>query len=746
MYEAPTPLTGHAVLLVLLQLSALLTTARLGSELVRRLGLPTVIGELAAGILLGPTVFGHFFPDAFALLFPPVAEQYHLLEIISWLGMVLLLLLTGIETDIRLLRNLGQSALGASVFGMVVPFIFGLGLGFLMPETYVAAPQHRTMFALFLATAMSISAMPVIAKILLDLDLTRRNIGVVILSAGVVDDTTGWILLSLIAGAATTGKTDLVGLGISVGGTALFLLTATFILFPVLRGAFRVATDRFSKGTDLVLMIVVTLLCAAATDAVGVHAVFGAFVAGCVIRQVPRLRQETLHQLESVTYSIFAPIFFGIVGLRVDLWKLGNADMLLIVLGVATAGKLLGATVGSLLGGLRFWESLSIAVAMNARGAMELVVATLGLSLGILNREMYSIVVMVAVITSFMAPLLLRLTMRMVRMTAEEAERIAADAAKGFFDPSKLRVLIPTAGGPNASMAVRLGLRIASKSVHPPTLLHVERASGLVERIFRRFRKGADGQNVAAHLDQIRAAATSAGLGPPDVRKQRSRDIVGTIAEEARKGYDLVMIGASESRRTIRGEKVERFVSDAPCHVAIVKSRGDGQTPFKHVLVPVDGTLLSRVAVEFAVRYAEGVGEGTEVTIAVVMDPERVGAFSMPPLVSASAPTIRVEPHRATSLMMMADSLAQDGGLEKLSPVFKATKVKTHVLVKQPLPDGTDRLSVLAEARSGKYDLVVLGAEHRAIHYRLFFGYDNERLAEESTATVVLIVPKMATA
>src|SRR5690348_422543 len=132
MEQILKPLPGHAILLVLLQLSALLTIARIGSEFVRRLGLPTVVGELAAGILLGPTVFGHFYPEAFQALFPHEAEQFHLLEIISWLGMILLMLLTGIETDVRLLRNLGRTALGASIFGMVVPFVFGLGLGWIM--------------------------------------------------------------------------------------------------------------------------------------------------------------------------------------------------------------------------------------------------------------------------------------------------------------------------------------------------------------------------------------------------------------------------------------------------------------------------------------------------------------------------------------------------------------------------------------------------------------------------------------
>src|SRR5580658_7294521 len=197
--ETFRPLSGHAIVLVLLQLSVLLTVARLGSELVKRVGLPSVIGELAAGILVGPSFLGHFWPEAFSLLFPSDVEQAHLLEIMSWFGMILLLLLTGIETDLRLLKNLGRSAFAASLFGMAVPFAFGFGLGWWIPDSFVAQPDHRTIFALFLATAVAISAMPVIAKILIDLDLTKRNIGVVILSAGVVDDTTGWIVLSMIA-------------------------------------------------------------------------------------------------------------------------------------------------------------------------------------------------------------------------------------------------------------------------------------------------------------------------------------------------------------------------------------------------------------------------------------------------------------------------------------------------------------------------------------------------------------------
>ena len=188
----PIPgLSGHSVFLLLVQLALLVAVARIGAEIAKRLGLPAVVGELSAGIALGPTLLGHYFPHAFAAIFPPDTEQFHLLDAFGTVGMSLLLLLTGLETDLRLLRNLGRAALIASVMGMVLPFGLGFGLGYFMPAEYLADPNSRMLFSLFLATAMSISAMPVIAKILIDLDLTKRNIGLVILSAGVVDDTVG---------------------------------------------------------------------------------------------------------------------------------------------------------------------------------------------------------------------------------------------------------------------------------------------------------------------------------------------------------------------------------------------------------------------------------------------------------------------------------------------------------------------------------------------------------------------------
>ena len=192
--HTPIPgLSGHSVFLLLVQLALLVAVARIGAEIAKRIGLPAVVGELTAGIALGPSLLGHYFPGAFTTIFPPDPAQFHLLDAFGTVGMSMLLLLTGLETDLRLLRNLGRAALIASVMGMVLPFGLGFGLGYFMPAEYLVDPNSRMLFSVFLATAMSISA----CRSSQDpdrSDLTKRNIGLVILSAGVVDDTVGWLI------------------------------------------------------------------------------------------------------------------------------------------------------------------------------------------------------------------------------------------------------------------------------------------------------------------------------------------------------------------------------------------------------------------------------------------------------------------------------------------------------------------------------------------------------------------------
>jgi Kef-type K+ transport system membrane component KefB/nucleotide-binding universal stress UspA family protein len=725
--EALIPLRGEAVFLLLVQLALILFTARIGAEVARRVGLPAVVGELSTGIVLGPTVLGHFAPGVFAALFPRESAQFNLLEVVGTLGMVLLLLLTGLETDLRLLRNLGRAALIASVMGMFVPFATGFALGVFMPDPYLAQPDQRVLFSFFLATAMSISAMPVIAKILMDLDLARRNIGLVILSAGVVDDTAGWLILSMISGAASHGELRLASLLSTLALTACFLVAAALIVYPVTRFAMSVATRRFKTAdADMVVMLCITFVCAAVTEHIGVHAVFGAFIAGTLFRQVPQVKPDTVRRLESFVFSVLAPVFFGIVGLKVDLWTIGGGSMLAIVLAVACLGKLVGCTLGSIWGGLRFWEGLSIAVAMNARGAMELVVATIGLSLGILNQQMFSIIVVVAIVTSFMAPLGLRLTMKKVRMTDEEARRILAERMKGVFDPARVRVLLPSAGGPNTPQAALLAAALAKRSADPVHVMFVHAPTRLLDRIAAVFRPRPPSVAVDEQFAKIKSMLGDGAA--PVLRRIEHREVAAAILAEAEKGFDLIVLGASHEGHSLGGPVLVDVVDGAPCHVMVVKAGEHSRDqPCRHLLVPYDGGVFARVAVEVAVRYAEATG--AELTIALVSEPRAQLVRSLD--------SVAVEQPAADTGAPPSD----DDEVSRISNIFRATDLRPNIvrLGYDPVSSAMAR-----EAASGRYDMVMIGAENRAIQHRLFFGHDNERLIRDAPVTVAIAIPNVA--
>jgi nucleotide-binding universal stress UspA family protein len=361
---------------------------------------------------------------------------------------------------------------------------------------------------------------------------------------------------------------------------------------------------------------------------------------------------------------------------------------------------------------------MSIAVAMNARGAMGLVLATVGLSLGILNQQMFSIIVVVAVVTSFMAPLGLRLTMRKVRMTEEEARRIEAAEAKGAFDPEHVRILVPTAGGNNALGAAALAFGLAKKSSNVVEVLHVVATSTLGDKIRRLWVRDPARISLDQHLEALKGLA--AGGSSPNVRRFTSDDVSKTVVEEANKGYDIIVVGATERRSHV----IEGVVESAPCHVAIVRTVGHGDD-FRRLIVLIDGMLVSRVAAEFAVRFAELTG--ADLTLALISE-QRTQATSHPGdsiPVALPAPSVR-DP---------------ESELERISRVFKSTDLRPTIV---RLGYDPTHSALADELGTGKYDLVVLGAENRAIQHRLFFGYEKERLFRKSPVSVAVVVPNVA--
>jgi Kef-type K+ transport system membrane component KefB len=404
----PVPvIEKHSLLLLLLQVSVLLFLALILGTIARRYKLPSVVGELSAGVILGPSILGNLAPGVFQWLFPPQTAQFHMLDAIGQLGVILLVGLSGMELNLSLLKRYTGDAFRISLLGLVIPFMFGFGAAYFIPDSLIPSGIDRLLFALFLGVALCVSAIPVIAKTLMDLGLMNHRIGHLALTAGMIDDVIGWTILSVVAVMATTGGVHPGQIGRSI----LYVILVLAFALTIGRFIIHKILDWLQNDTDngpLVTAIAsLILLSAAITHAMGLEAVFGAFICGIIICSDPRYKKLYL----PTVLSVLAPLFFATAGLRIDLSPLINPTILgaaLLVLAAAMAGKFLGVYIGGRWSRLGSRESLALGAAMNARGVIEIIIASVGLRLGILSPAVYTIIVLVAVVTSLTAPPILR--------------------------------------------------------------------------------------------------------------------------------------------------------------------------------------------------------------------------------------------------------------------------------------------------------------------------------------------------
>jgi K+:H+ antiporter len=418
------PIAPHALLLLLLQVGSLLLLALALGRLAIKLRLPAVVGELCAGVLLGPSLFHAVAPGPSAWLIPQQAEQFHLLDAVGQIGVLLLVGLTGAHLDLKLIRRQGSAAVKVSGFGLVIPLGFGVATGLLLPQALVGN-RDQTVFAIFLGVAMCVSAIPVIAKTLIDMNLMHRNIGQLTLTAGMVDDAFGWLMLSVVSAMATTGLRAGT-IGVSLALLAGVLVFAVVVGRPLTRTAYRLAARSEDGTPSIATTVVLILLASAGTHALGLESVFGAFIMGLLISGYGKPDPAKLAPLRSVVLAVFAPVFFATAGLRMDLTALADPQVLgfaLLILAVAVAGKFIGAYLGARSSRLNKWEALALGAGMNARGVIEVIVAMVGLRLGVISTEVFTIIILVAVVTSVIAPPILRVAMSKVLLTSEEDER-----------------------------------------------------------------------------------------------------------------------------------------------------------------------------------------------------------------------------------------------------------------------------------------------------------------------------------
>jgi Kef-type K+ transport system membrane component KefB/mannitol/fructose-specific phosphotransferase system IIA component (Ntr-type) len=398
-------LSPHDVMVVFLALATLLASAKFAGELVKKFKQPSVLGEIIAGILLGPTVLGHYRPALYALLFPRTGPVALVLDGVTAICVVFFLLTAGIEIDLASIFRQGKTALLVSLLGMVIPFAFGLLSAGAFP-TLLGADEgtDRLVFALFIGTALSISALPVVARILMDLGLLRTEMGTVIMSSAMFDDLVGWILFGLVLGMmhpnANAGHGIRHTIILVLSFAALMLTIGRWLIHKIL--PFIQAHSTWPGGV-LGFIFSLTLASAAFAEYAGIHAVFGAFITGAAVGESPHLRERTSEHIHQIVTNVFAPLFFASIGLHTNFVTNFETRVTLVILAVACLGKVLGAGWGAHLGGMDLRTSIGVGLAMNARGAMEMILGILALQAGLIHEPMFVALVIMALATSLLS-------------------------------------------------------------------------------------------------------------------------------------------------------------------------------------------------------------------------------------------------------------------------------------------------------------------------------------------------------
>jgi Kef-type K+ transport system membrane component KefB len=703
------------ILILLSQLFLLLLFARVFGELFQRMGQPSVVGEILAGVVLGPSFLGSI-PIFSELIIIQSTNGTNLIEVASLFGAMLLLLITGLETDLALIKHHAKSAFGTALGGLILPLILGFAFCFLIPDSLLVDPTQRIVFSLFLATAISVSAIPVIAKVLIDLNLIRRDIGQITIAAGMIDDTAAWILLSIVLGLIEFGVVTAQNIFFSIGKVVLFLsvsfIAGKWIAAKVVSFA---QNSIQSKYKFLTILLLFSFGFGAVAQALKLEAVLGAFVAGIIFSRIPSIPDESIDRLESITFGIFAPIFFANAGLKVSLAPLLNPELLLLGIGlifIATLSKVAGAYIGARwFGKSDHWTALSFGAGLNARGAIQIIIATIGLSFGVISQEIFSLIIIMAVVTSVMAPFMLRWTLSHVKLEAAELKRLEMEKQLKDNLLNKVhRVLLP------------VRTREISKAT-PAKLIEAR----ILERISRKTELNVTLFTISSEEEKSASAQYLNLLGdfftqiPVNKKITVSKNALESILDEVKKDYDLLIVGATERNKNsdmLFNPIVDNLLRLSPCASIVVQSGNisDDWRPSR-ILVPTNGSKASKRAAEvaFGIAYHEH---------------DQVHILNV------------VEGKQGYSEMDIEGSLKErrltfaHQTVEELKKLGESLNVNTFTEIE--IGEEPDTV-ILKMASENDFDLLILGTDVRPGSDKLYLGPRVERILNNASCPVIIV-------
>ncbi|MGN6148414.1 MAG: cation:proton antiporter domain-containing protein [Rhizomicrobium sp.] len=727
--DAGNGLGGTDEVILAGQVVLLLFVGRGLGEILQRFGQPAVIGNLLAGLILGPSLFGWVWPHAHDLVFPNDPKIKNLVKGISDMGVMMLLLLTGMETDLKLVRKVGTPAVLVTAAGVAVPFACGFAAVYLLPESILPTQGAKLVAALFVGTALSISSIKIVAMVVREMNFMRRNLGQIIVASAIMEDTTGWVIVSITLGIAGAGGLDWGSLAKTVVGTAIFLGLAYTIGRKLVFWLIRWVNDTFvSEYAVVTAILIVMLLMALITQAIGVNTVLGAFVAGVLVGESPILSRHIEDQLRGFITAFMMPIFFGISGLSADLTILKDPTLAIMTAGIvaiASIGKFAGAFGGGMISGLTLAESTALGCGMNARGSTEVIVASIGLTMGALTQNLYTMIVTMAVITTMAMPPMLRWGLRRLPMRKEEKERLEKEDldAKGFVSQFE-RLLVTADESVSGKLATKLAGFIAGQRGMPVTVVQLEK---------RKPKSKDEEQKREAPLKEIATEGAKEGhrAAKEDQQEDKPEKVevsarVETkpdeaVKKESQKGYDILFLGLEDMHEKDGGfsAAVDKAVKDFDGSLALViagKTPPDGEA--LNVLVPVNGTDASRNGAEMAFALA----------------PPKESAVTVLHVGERPASNGAKRTNRANKNAQKRNEKAVLEDAVKLAKRYGHSALRTTVHT-DVAPDE----AILEEAKKAGVNLVVIGANRR-VGDHLFLGQTVACTLKNWGGAIVLVV------
>lgn len=524
----------HPLAILLAQIVAIVFVSRLFAWIFRKIGQPSVIGEIVAGIVLGPSLVGLFFPEFTAFLFP--AQSLGNLQFLSQIGLILFMFIVGMEIDVNVLKNKAHDAVVISHASIIIPFSLGMGLAYFIYKEFAPVEVSFTSFGLFFGIALSITAFPVLARIVQERGIHKTRLGTIVITCAAADDITGWSILAVVIAIAKAGSS------VSALYTIALAVVYVFVMIKIVRPFLKRIGDLNATNTNLsktyvAIFIVMLILSSWATEVIGIHALFGAFMAGAIMPANQKFRALFAEKIEDIALVLFLPLFFVFTGLRTEiglinepyLWKITG----LIIL-VATIGKLVGSALAARYVKLSWKDSLIIGTLMNTRGLMELVVLNIGYDLGILTPQVFAMMVIMALVTTFMTGPILDLINWLFKSKKEEI-------TSEIIQANKFRILVSFGNPENGRSLFRMANSLINKinGGASITAMHLYPSSSMSQLNLDEY----ENSSFSPILEESKGVSHKVAT-----LFKVSGDIESDITDVANKGeYDLLIIGIGRS-------------------------------------------------------------------------------------------------------------------------------------------------------------------------------------------------------